>query len=96
MAWVEVIYGLYQPYAAHLKKVIHILSPGGKALDNRQNKPQIALYKLLPGPFISVAATPQQFIRLTGTQHRQTGSVHTAYFYFSLQKEKPLPKKILP
>ena len=46
---VEVVNGLDQADAPHLKQIVHILSPVGKLVDHRQHQAQIALDQLLPG-----------------------------------------------
>ena len=50
---VEVVDGLDEPDAAHLKQVVHVLAPAREPLDHRQHQPQIPLDQFftgLPGP----------------------------------------------
>ena len=49
LAGIEVVDGLDQPDAAHLEQIVQVFAPLGKALDDAQNQPQVALDHLLPG-----------------------------------------------
>ena len=64
MREIKIVQSLDQPYTAHLKQIIRILSTSRKFLYHTKNKPEIPADKFIPHPFISGFDRLQHFLHL--------------------------------
>ena len=68
---IKVVDGLHKPDAADLKQIVHIFTPAGEPLDDRQHQPQVALDHLLSSLLVPLLDPPQQLGHLAVFQHFQ-------------------------
>ena len=95
LAAVEVIDSLYEPYAADLEEVVHVLAPAGESLDNREHEPEVGGDKLLARGGVAGARALQKLERLVVFQNGQARRVYAGNLDFTLQKSAPL-RKVTP
>ena len=82
VAWVEIIDGLDEPDAAHLKQVVEVLAPLGEPLHHAEHQPQVALDHLLPRGGVAPVGLGQQLPFLRFGQDGKLGRIHPAEFHF--------------
>ena len=87
---VEVVDGFDEANTAHLKQIVHVLSPVGKLVDHRQHQPQVPGNELLPGLLVPLFGPAQQGLGLLILQHLQLGGIHPAQLYL-IQHVQNLP-----
>ena len=79
---VEVVDGLDEPDAAHLKQVVEVLAPLGEPLHHAEHQPQVALDHLLPRGGVARVGLGQQLPFLRFGQDGKLGRIHPAEFHF--------------
>jgi len=68
---VEVVDGLDEADAPHLEQVVRVLPPVGKALDHREDQPQVARDQFLPGLHVPLLGPEQEGLGLIVFQDLQ-------------------------
>ena len=77
---VEIVDGLDQADAAHLKEVVHTLAPVVKALDHAEHEPEVPLYEFMASAGIARADFGKQLPHALVVQHGERRCIHAADF----------------
>ena len=81
---VKIIPPLDQAHASHLKEIVRVLAPAGKALNDREHQPQISFNEILPGLPVSRLGPAQELHGLLVFQNLELGCVDARDFDLSL------------
>src|SRR5690606_16022131 len=78
LAQVEVVDGLHQADATHLKEVVDVLAPVVEPLDDAEDEPQVPLHQLGTGLLVALPHLLEQLAHAFVGQHGELGRVDTA------------------
>ena len=81
---VKIVHRLDQAHASHLKEIVRVFTPAGKALNDRQYQPQISLDEILPGLTVSCLGFAQKLHGLLVFQNLELGRIDARDFDLSL------------
>lgn len=84
---IKVIHGLDETDTPHLKEIVHVLPPIGKALNDAEHQPQIAVDELLPCADVTFLYAKQQRTLFFIGQSLQLSGIDAADFHFIIIHE---------
>ena len=86
---VKVVDGFDEPDAPHLKQVVEVFAPLGKALHHAQHQPQVALHHAFPCSCIPGVGLQEQLPLFAFGQNRKLRRVHAAQFHLIVHPNAP-------
>lgn len=78
---IEIVDGLHEADAAHLKEIVGALAPACEALDDGQHQAEVAADELLAGVLIAVLGTAEKGHHFIVFQNGQLRRVDAAYLH---------------
>jgi len=86
---VKVVDGFDEPDAPHLKQVVEVFAPLGKALHHAQHQPQVALHHAFPCSRIPGVGLQEQLPLFAFGQNRKLRRVYAAQFHLIVHPNAP-------